>query len=255
MKAFHGKLSVKKKYLARVKAHRLADQIVKGTYWAEGKGCAVGCTVHSGKHASYETELGIPEWLARLEDALFEGMPDEDAQKWPETFLAAIPVGADLEPIKAKILMYILKSSLRHVDAVRFPRVVAVIENVIKLYKSGTATAEDFAKARQEAYDGAYAAAYASDAAVYAADAADATAYTYAAYAAASAAAYAVYTYDACAASAAAAAASSAANASAYATRATARKEEYKRFATYLLKLLRVAKPAKKISKKRKETV
>jgi hypothetical protein len=52
MKTFHGRLSIKKKYVARVRGHRLADQIVKGKYWENGKGCAVGCTVHSASHAA-----------------------------------------------------------------------------------------------------------------------------------------------------------------------------------------------------------
>lgn len=42
MKAFHGKKSIKAKYLSRVRAHAKADEIIKGTYWQEGKGCACG---------------------------------------------------------------------------------------------------------------------------------------------------------------------------------------------------------------------
>ncbi len=42
MKAFKGKKEIKKKYLDRVIAHRKADEIVKGAYWENGKGCAVG---------------------------------------------------------------------------------------------------------------------------------------------------------------------------------------------------------------------
>ena len=58
MKTFNQK--TKNKYIARVKAHAEADEIVKGTYWEYGKGCAVGCTIHSSDHDSYEKELGIP---------------------------------------------------------------------------------------------------------------------------------------------------------------------------------------------------
>ena len=56
MRAFHGDPKVKTKYLKRVRAHRAADQIIHGTYWEDGKGCAVGCTIHSSDHAAYETE-------------------------------------------------------------------------------------------------------------------------------------------------------------------------------------------------------
>jgi len=92
--AYHNDKKIKTKYLDRVKKHRLADEIVHGRYWESGKGCAVGCTVHGSDHNAYETELGIPAWVAHLEDYLFEEMENGDAQNWPERLLKAIPVGA-----------------------------------------------------------------------------------------------------------------------------------------------------------------
>lgn len=99
MKAFHNDPAIKGKYLARVRMHREADQLVKGQYWENGKGCAVGCTVHSSSHADYETELGIPRKLARIEDGIFEGLPNGQALSWPERFLdllAAAPVEKEM---------------------------------------------------------------------------------------------------------------------------------------------------------------
>ncbi len=72
--SYHGKTSIKRRYLKRVRAHAKTDELIKGTYWDNGKGCAVGCTVHSGDHKAYETELGIPAWLAHLEDVIFENL-------------------------------------------------------------------------------------------------------------------------------------------------------------------------------------
>ena len=112
MKAFRNDKAVKEKYLARVKNHAEADEIVKGIYWENGKGCAIGCTVHSDNHNAFETELGIPEWIARCSDTLFEGMSNERSKKWPIEFLKAIPVGVCLEEIKVPFLIYILESSL-----------------------------------------------------------------------------------------------------------------------------------------------
>jgi hypothetical protein len=108
LRAFHGKPEIKKKYLARVDRHRRADQIVKGQYWEDGKGCAVGCTLHSSNHASYETELGIPRILARLEDGIFEGLPNDEAMLWPGQFLEAIPVGARLDGIWPQFGLFLL---------------------------------------------------------------------------------------------------------------------------------------------------
>ena len=90
--AYHSNPAIRKEYLQRVIDHRAADQISKGRYWEDGKGCAVGCTIHSGNHASYEKELGIPSELAYLEDFIFEDLPNARAMMWPEQFLAAIPV-------------------------------------------------------------------------------------------------------------------------------------------------------------------
>jgi hypothetical protein len=44
--SFHGKQELKDEYVARVKAHRLADEIRQGYYWQDGKGCQWGCTLH-----------------------------------------------------------------------------------------------------------------------------------------------------------------------------------------------------------------
>ena len=108
MKAFHNDPAIKKKYLQRLQEHHDLDQIIKGLYWQDGKGCAVGCTIHDSKHANYETELGIPESLAHLEDGIFEGLPNDLAMEWPLKFLKAIPVGADLSLVASKFLHWLL---------------------------------------------------------------------------------------------------------------------------------------------------
>ena len=96
MLTFHGKQELKDQKIAQVRAHRQADQLVKGQYWQDGKGCAIACTIHSSDHYAYEIEMGIPVELAYLEDRIFEGLDNGKAMMWPERFLEAIPVGVDL---------------------------------------------------------------------------------------------------------------------------------------------------------------
>jgi len=115
MKTFHGDPQIKEKYLARVRAHRAADEIVKGQYWQEGKGCAVGCTIHSRQHDAYEKELGIPSELARLEDRIFEGLPNSKAKYFPEQFLEAIPVGVCLKNVGWKFCIFLLRENITRV--------------------------------------------------------------------------------------------------------------------------------------------
>ena len=45
--AFKNTTVTKPVILKQLRAHAKADEIVKGLYWENGKGCAVGCTIHS----------------------------------------------------------------------------------------------------------------------------------------------------------------------------------------------------------------
>lgn len=105
MQAYHNDPAVKAKYIERVRQHRIAEHLTKGLGWnpETSKGCAIGCTLEAYDHSRYPIELGLPEWLARLEDAIFEGLPVSEAQAWPESFLEAIHPGADLEPVSHKL--------------------------------------------------------------------------------------------------------------------------------------------------------
>ena len=53
MRAFHNDPKLKKFFIARVKAQEKADEIVKGRYWENGKGWAVGSTIHGNRHKNY----------------------------------------------------------------------------------------------------------------------------------------------------------------------------------------------------------
>ena len=106
--AFHNDPKLKAKYLARVRDHRKADRLIQGTGWEYGRGCAVGCTLEAYDHNRYPIELGIPVELARLEDGIFEGLARSDAMDWPEAFLDAIPVGADLSLVWPRFAHWLL---------------------------------------------------------------------------------------------------------------------------------------------------
>ena len=231
MKAYTDTLQTKTEALASMKKHREADKLVKGKYWESGKGCAVGCQYHAFKndndtsyHSPSERVHGIPRALAYLEDRIFEGLPNAQAQKWPERFLKAIPVGADLSNVINE-LMYWLMTDKDGIQKHARPDRLKAIKQVAGLYKKRLAGKEpsvkEWEKARQDAADAAYAAyaAYAAadaDAAAYAADAAYA-------------AAYAAYAADA----------ADAAYAAAYA--ADARSGYYKRIADKLIEILKLA--------------
>ncbi len=138
--SFHNDAKIKARYVARVDAHLEADEVIRGTYWLNGKGCAVGCTVHSGDHAAYETELGLPEWLARLEDGLFEGLKDRNAQRFVARFLSAIPVGVDLTPVKYKFCVFLLRENIKRVLTLKIAaklqqKVVGALRTVLVVHE------------------------------------------------------------------------------------------------------------------------
>jgi len=109
MQAFHGDKAVQTYFVNRVRAHRIAGEIIQNYYWGGGRGCAVGCTIHGTDLLTYERELGIPANLASLKDRVFEGMPLPDAIRWPEEFLLAIRPGADLSNVWPQFAVWLLE--------------------------------------------------------------------------------------------------------------------------------------------------
>jgi hypothetical protein len=159
--AFNNDQKLKDKYVARVKAHYDADEIVQGVYWQDGKGCAVGCTLehdNSGVsiHRRMEDELGIPRMIARLEDRIFEGLSNGEAKKFPLRFLEAITPGADLSLVVPKFLVWLLTDTEDGVIKFARPAGKGAIQRVADLYQQkieGKAVIEEqWRAAAAEAY-------------------------------------------------------------------------------------------------------
>ena len=102
MLSYHNDPAVKQKYVARFAQHRAADQVIQGLGYdsASSRGCFVGCTLEDYDHSRFPVELGWPQWLAHLADKIFEGLPREEAPQFGTDLLDAVPVGADLEPVR-----------------------------------------------------------------------------------------------------------------------------------------------------------
>ncbi len=163
MKAFHGDKAIKEKYLARLEVHRKADELIRGTGWNGHKGCAVGCTLEKYDHKSYETELGIPEVLAWLEDAIFEGLPLEKSMTWPTQFLEAIQVGADLSKVWHHFAVWLLIDPIDGVFKFNNHEAIRHVADLHALAASGSMpTAAAWAAARAAARAAAWAAARAA---------------------------------------------------------------------------------------------
>ena len=150
LQAFHGQAAIKEKYVNRIRAHMAADTLIRGVGWEDGKGCAVGCTLETYDHSRYPVELGVPEWLARVEDKVFENMSIEKSRTWPLDFLSAIEPGADLERIKGLFLIVILKSALETFDHIKFPQVKDVIGSSLALWQRSDINTSEYLSATEE---------------------------------------------------------------------------------------------------------
>jgi len=117
MLTFHNDQKVKDKFLARMRAHAEADEIIQGEIWENGKGCFVGCTLHEYDHEKFESREGpgLPEWLAHLADTIFEGLSVSDAKTFAADFYEQIPVGVELDIVKWKFCSFILKENIERV--------------------------------------------------------------------------------------------------------------------------------------------
>ena len=115
--AFVNTKVTKSQLLADLAEHRRADRIAQDhTYWRHGRGCAVGCTLRNyapgqeEQHGLYEPLFGIPKYLAVLEDEMFENLPPSTARIWPEWFIEAVPIGADLSDAGLRFAVWMLTS-------------------------------------------------------------------------------------------------------------------------------------------------
>ena len=161
MNSFHGDSEFKQKYIDRVVAHKNADAIVQGRYWEEGKGCAVGCTfeLSDNVHEAGAKEWDVPEWLLRLEDTIFEGLPNDKAVNFPLQIIEAIPVGKSedfFNQIKWKFSAFLLKENIDRVldldiEETLKKQIVESIRSVLNLYELALETSREWSESARSA--------------------------------------------------------------------------------------------------------
>ena len=128
--SYHGNQSEKDTAIANAIRHSEKDMLAAGTYgviYDSFKGCSVGCDafditgqVEASPHKITADHFGFPEWLERLRDTIFEGLPEDKRAYWHSSLKKAVPVGLDevgFEKVKAKFLIFILKNSLKTVGS------------------------------------------------------------------------------------------------------------------------------------------
>ena len=108
LQAFHDDPAIKARYLNRVRAYREAGRLEQGSPWTNGAGGAIACTVEGDEPGRYVEELGLSVQLAHLEEGIFDGLHPDEAQGFPEEFLAAIPEGIDADVAMCCFVVWLL---------------------------------------------------------------------------------------------------------------------------------------------------
>ena len=184
-RAFHNDASLAATVRTQVADHTVADEIIQGKYWENGKGCFIGCIAHGSDPSIVEQLTGFPLILTKIAESIFEGLPNGLAKGFPQRIIEAPRLGADLSLVPWKFLHWLVDDVLtEHADDKTRAACSPALE-IVAAKSRGEEVSSDAARAAARA---AYAAARAADAA-YAARAAYAAAdAAYAAYAAADAA-------------------------------------------------------------------
>lgn len=158
-------------FLEQSKAHYAADMLLNGMYAYDDagtfKGCSVGCHLHhirpefdagsidslDNKHRIVAEYYGYPEWLALLQDAIFEGLQNGESERWhvqlAET-IARLPADYDWQRALHRVHAAILRVAYRTAGAAH-----GVVQRVIDLHERAargeTVADELWSEARSEA--------------------------------------------------------------------------------------------------------
>ena len=109
--AFGGDKKLAQQCMAQAQAHFDADMLRAGTY-GEGSGkrfkaCSIGCYAHDlgitgDMHGGLAQHYALPEWLWRLRDSIFEGLPEAERAPFHVELTAKLVdcTGKDLAPVK-----------------------------------------------------------------------------------------------------------------------------------------------------------
>jgi len=157
--------------LEQAKAHYAADMLIKGSYGDDDngqfRGCSVGCHLFhiylmaeperiasmDDKHRKVAEYYEYPEWLAHLQDTIFEGLPSGENTRWHVQFAEAVVAhkGAfDWDEVYHRVHVGILRVSYRTAGA--SAEAVQLVLDLHERVASGeTVTEEQWSAARSAA--------------------------------------------------------------------------------------------------------
>lgn len=124
--------------VAEMRRHVELETLIPGEYWKSGKGCFIGCIIHSDNHAAAMKKIGAPLRLGHLCERTFEGCCRSslaDGHKFAIELLEAIPAGADLSAVPDRIMVKILSHLLDFKPVAESEKALKAVSMVRDLYQ------------------------------------------------------------------------------------------------------------------------
>ncbi|MFB0357382.1 hypothetical protein ABVD92_20140, partial [Xanthomonas euvesicatoria] len=157
--SFNNDPALKALHVAQAEQHAAQDMLVAGTFGEmrgrQFRGCSVGCFAHdidpdsTSFHATVADARALPEWLIRLQDALFEGLPADERGSFHVELAKRIPIGVDLAPVQHLIAIARIDRMLAlqraALSAGHPDRVTQAITQVVSALEAGRRFHEDAA--------------------------------------------------------------------------------------------------------------
>lgn len=122
-------------FLQMAERHREQDMLAKGEFEWTGKACSVGCFNYDldqepGDFAALAAWTGYPEWAHRVQEAIFEQLPENLSKDWHVDFARKCANVTDWDAFYHRFMISVLEIALPHDPS-------GVVQQVIDLYKRG----------------------------------------------------------------------------------------------------------------------
>lgn len=160
LRAFNNDPSIKAAILERLSRHLAAQEVqaIGVPEWENGKGSLSGCLAHSADPLDFERELGMPRAIAALLDCLYAVVnpPTADYSQQPVLFLQGVASGADLTPLPALFIAWLLDNPQNEfMDSVDRPNIRLLIQSIVdahhRVAKGDVPAPSAWAQMRREA--------------------------------------------------------------------------------------------------------
>ena len=156
LRAYHGDPAVKASHVKRFADHRAGGDVVQNVGFDSPRGSFIGCVLNADQPEWLPIDVGWPVWFGELAEAIFGGLPIDEAIQFGADALEAVPVGADLELVRIPFLLSVQQRNIARLSgnsamyAQQCREAVQVVIDYLELRDGQRAVAESRAWAAVE---------------------------------------------------------------------------------------------------------